>query len=114
MLSKAPANIDAAKKFLACASTGAAQIIYLTANPAAGVAAGSDADASGYTPLQAKAAEIIAGSGAIAQFLDRDTRPDFVSPYVIPGLQSLPDNPDQDLDAFLEGLQAGWDSLPPM
>ena len=49
MLSKAPANLDAAKAFLACAATGAAQIIYLTANPAAGVAAGSDADASGYT-----------------------------------------------------------------
>jgi multiple sugar transport system substrate-binding protein len=114
MLSKAPANIDAAKKFLRCAATGEAQIIYLTANPAAGVAAGNDADTSGYTPLQAKAAEIIAGSGAIAQFLDRDTRPDFVSPYVIPALQSFLDNPDQDLDAFLEGLLAGWDSLPPM
>ncbi len=31
MLSKAPANIDAAKKFLRCAATGAAQIVYLTA-----------------------------------------------------------------------------------
>jgi multiple sugar transport system substrate-binding protein len=112
MLSKAPANIDAAKKFLRCAATGAAQIVYLTGNPAAGVAAGNDADTSGYTPLQQKSAEIIGASGAIAQFLDRDTRPDFVSPYVIPALQSFLGDPDQDLDAFLAGLQAGWDSLP--
>jgi multiple sugar transport system substrate-binding protein len=115
MLSKAPANVDAAKSFLKCMATGAAQIIYLTGNPAAGVAAASDADTSGYTELQKKAAEIIASSGKIAQFLDRDTRPDFAGPNGMQAfLQDFLQSPDQDLMAFQESIQGFWDSLPPL
>ncbi len=66
------------------------------------MAAANDADTSGYTTLQKKAAEIIAGSGAIAQFLDRDTRPDFAGPNGMQGfLQTFLTDPDQDLDAYL-------------
>lgn len=115
MLSKAPRNIDAARKFLKCMSTGAAQIVYLTGNPAAGVAAANDADTSGYTELQKKSAEIIANSGRIAQFLDRDTRPDFAGPNGMQGfLQAWLNDPEQDLDAYLQGIQDFWDSLPPL
>ncbi|MFV2064190.1 MAG: ABC transporter substrate-binding protein, partial [Chloroflexota bacterium] len=115
MLSKDPRNPDAAKAFLECLSSGAAQIIYLTGNPAAGVAAGNDADTSGYTELQQKSAEIIANSGRIAQFLDRDTRPDFAGPNGMQGfLQDFLQAPDQDLAALQSGIQDFWDSLPPL
>jgi multiple sugar transport system substrate-binding protein len=115
MLSKAPANIEAAKAFLRCMASGPAQIIYLTGNPAAGVAAASDADASGYSALQAKSAEIIANSGRIAQFLDRDTRPDFAGPNGMQAfLQDFLNEPDQDLPALQADIQAFWDSLPPL
>ena len=96
-------------------STGAAQIVYLTGNPAAGVAAGNDADTSGYTVLQQKSAEIIANSGRIAQFLDRDTRPDFAGPNGMQGfLQDFLQSPDQDLAALQGSIQDFWDSLPPL
>ena len=115
MLSKAPANVDAAKAFLKCMSTGAAQVVYLTGNPAAGVAAANDADTSGYTELQKKSAEIIAASGKIAQFLDRDTRPDFAGPNGMQAfLQDFLQSPDQDLMALQESIQGFWDSLPPL
>jgi multiple sugar transport system substrate-binding protein len=96
-------------------ATGAAQIVYLTGNPAAGVAAASDADTSGYTPLQQKSAEIIASSGAIAQFLDRDTRPDFAGPNGMQAfLQDFLNDPAQDLAALQDSIQGFWDSLPPL
>ncbi|CAN5687911.1 ABC transporter substrate-binding protein [soil metagenome] len=115
MLSKDPANIDVAKDFLRCMATGEAQIVYLSANPAAGVAAADDADTSGYTELQQKSAQIIADSGRIAQFLDRDTRPDFAGPNGMQFfLQEFLNNPDQDLPALQQGIQDFWDSLPPL
>jgi multiple sugar transport system substrate-binding protein len=105
---------DAAKAILACVGTGAAQDIFLAASPN-NVAAANDADTSAYTPFQQRMVEIIAGSGAIAQFLDRDTRPDFAGPQGMQGfLQNFLDNPDQDLDAFLQGIQDFWDTLPPL
>jgi len=115
MISKSPQNLEGAKAFLKCMSTGAAQIVYLDGNPAAGVAAGLDADTSGYTELQTKAAEIIANSGAIAQFLDRDTRPDFAGPNAMQAfLQDFLQDPAQDITALQESMQAYWDSLPPL
>ena len=59
-------------------------------------------------------AEIIGGAGAIAQFLDRDTRPDFAGPQGMQGfLQDFLDDPEQDLDGYLQGIQDFWDTLPP-
>ena len=60
-------------------------------------------------------AEIIANSGAIAQFLDRDTRPDFSGPNAMQAfLQDFLQSPDQDIMALQESMQGFWDSLPPM
>jgi heme-degrading monooxygenase HmoA len=57
-------------------------------------------------------AEIIGNSQKIAQFLDRDTRPDFAGPNGMQGfLQTFLTDPDQDLDAFLGTIQSFWDSL---
>ena len=113
MLSKAPRNLAGAKALLECVATGKAQLEFLKASPNS-VAAAKDADTSGYSAFQKRSAEIIAASGAIAQFLDRDTRPDFAGPNGMQGfLLDFLNNPDQDLAAFLGKIQAFYDSLPP-
>ncbi len=113
MMSANPVNPDGAKRLLTCLASGAAQNAFLAVSPNS-VGAANDVDTSGYTPFQLKSAEIIAGSGAIAQFLDRDTRPDFAGPNGMQGfLQSFLGDPDQDLVAFQQGIQDFWDTLPP-
>ena len=63
------------------------------------IAANDDADTSVYTPLQKKSAEVVSQQKNIAQFLDRDTRPDFASTVVIPAFQSFLKTPD-DIDGL--------------
>jgi len=78
------------------------------------VATANDADTSKYNQLQKDAAAIIKASGRIAQFLDRDARSDFAGPSGMQGfLLSFLNDPNQDLDKFLSGIQAYYDSLPP-
>ncbi len=113
MLSKSPANADGAKALLECIATGPAQLEFLKSSPN-NVAAAKDADTTSYSPFQKKMAEIIGNSGAIAQFLDRDTRPDFAGPNGMQGfLQTFLNDPNQDLDSFLGTIQSFYDSLPP-
>ena len=111
MMRPDPADPDAARAFLEYLATGEAQSIYVTENPNR-IAVAADADTSGYTGLQRKMERVLAGAGRLAQFLDRDTRPDFAGPT---GLQAfLADflgDPDQDLDALLGRIQEHWDSL---
>ena len=108
-----PKNPEGAKALLKCLSTGAAQNAFLAVSPNS-VGAANDVDTSGYTPFQLKSAEIIAASGAIAQFLDRDTRPDFAGPNGMQGfLQSFLGDPEQDLAALQQSIQDFWDTLPP-
>jgi multiple sugar transport system substrate-binding protein len=78
MLSKDPENEEGA---------------YL-ASDANNIATANDADTSSYSALQQKAVELINGASNIAQFLDRDTRPDFASTVMIPSLQDFIKNPD--------------------
>ena len=49
--------------------------------------------------MQKKAAELIGSTKNIAQFLDRDTRPDFASTVMIPSLQAFLKNP-KDVDGL--------------
>jgi multiple sugar transport system substrate-binding protein len=113
MLSKAPKNLAGAKAILECFGSAEAQDVFIAEDPN-NVAAHNDADTSGYTPFQQKSAEIIGASGAIAQFLDRDTRPDFAGPNTMQAyLQDFLSNPDQDLEAFATEIQANYDALPP-
>lgn len=104
-------DLDGAKAFMEFLATGAAQTIFVTADPG-NVAAAKDADTSGYNPLQKKAVELIGSAQKITQFLDRDTRPDFAGPngmqaFLLDFLQT----PDQDLDTFLGKIQGFWDLL---
>ena len=113
MLSKAPKNIAAAKAYLACIGTAKAQATYLGSDHSS-VAAVKNADTSNYTDQQKKMADIIGKAGAIAQFLDRDSRPDFATTNGMQQfLQNFLQNPSQDLTAFTQKIQNFWDSLGP-
>lgn len=111
MLSRQPAEPAAARAFLEFLGTPAAQKIYVDENPSR-IAAARDADTSDYTNFQRQMAEVIAGAGRMAQFFDRDSRPDFAGAN---GMQSfLHDfihDPEQDLGALLRRIQDFWDSL---
>ena len=112
MTKKSPtlaADLDSAKAYLEYLASGEAQVTFLVANPNS-VAAAKDADTSKYSAFQKKSAEIIGASGAIAQFLDRDTDPAFAK-QMQSFLQTWLTKPDQDLTAYLKTIQDFWDSL---
>jgi multiple sugar transport system substrate-binding protein len=112
MVSAKAKNVDGAKAFMEFLGTGAAANIYL-ASDSNDVAAAKDADPSKYNAFQKSSAAIIAASNKIAQFLDRDTRPDFAGANGMQGfLQTFLKAPTQDLDKFLTGIQSFYDSLP--
>ena len=112
MLSRAPASPDVAKAFLEYVAGGAAQTMYVTANPNR-IALAKDADTTGYTTFQRRMADAIGGAGRLTQFLDRDSRPDFTGPQGMQRfLQDFLADPGQDLNAYLGRIQAFWDSLP--
>ena len=71
------------------------------------------ADTCSYTPVQKKAAEIIAGAGAIAQFLDRDTRPDFAGPHGMQGFLQTSSATRPGPGRPAASIQDFWDTLPP-
>jgi multiple sugar transport system substrate-binding protein len=62
-------------------STAAAIDAYIAVDPSV-VAANSSASTGGYNALQKKSAEAVATAKYIAQFLDRDTDPDFAANVV--------------------------------
>ena len=67
------------------------------------IAANSGASTDTYSALQLKSAEVVGSADSIAQFLDRDTRSDFV-PAVETGIQTFLKNPD-DIDKVLDSIQ---------
>lgn len=103
MMAKKPKNRAAAKELLAFLGTAQAENVYLKSDPS-DVAAHNQADTTGYNAIQKKAAELISASKHIAQFLDRDTRPDFASTVMIPSLQSFINNP-KGIDDLLKSIQ---------
>ena len=109
----AGAEQTAAKAFIGFLGTGAAQDIYVAADPS-NVAAAKDADTSKYNALQKKAVELIGAAQKITQFLDRDTRPDFAGANGMQNwLLKFIGDPNQDLTKLLTQVQAQWDGLPP-
>ncbi len=48
--------------------------------------------------------ELVGSAKNIAQFLDRDSRPDFASTAVIPGIQAFLKNP-KDIDGVCKSLE---------
>ncbi len=106
-----PADLANAKGLMTTLSTGAAQTIAATANPA-NIACANDADTTNYTDLQKAQVAVLAKAQKLTQFLDRDTKPEFAGAQGMQGfLIDFLQKPDQDLDAFLGKIQAYWDSL---
>ena len=103
MMAAEPENADAAKELLKYLGTPEAEITFLTANPGS-VAANSEADTSAYTALQTKSAELIAASANIAQFLDRDTNPEFASNVMGDALADFISDPGS-IDSILSDVE---------
>ncbi len=99
-----PSNETAAKSFLSYLGSPDAEVIYGKTDPS-DVLANSNADTSSYNDVQKKSAELIGSAKNIAQFMDRDTRPDFASTVMIPALQSFIKNPS-DIDGLTSNIEA--------
>ena len=69
------------------------------------IASNSKADTAKYTTLQKKSAELVSSAKNIAQFLDRDTRPDFASTVIIPSFQEFIKNPAK-VDSILKSIES--------
>jgi multiple sugar transport system substrate-binding protein len=104
-------DLDAAKAFMEYLAQPETQVTWVSQDKG-NIAASKNADTSGYTPLQQKAAELIGNAQRITQFLDRDTNPNFAGANGMQAfLLDFLKNPDQDLDAFQGKIQTFWDTL---
>jgi multiple sugar transport system substrate-binding protein len=91
-MSAEPKNEAGAKKLLAyLASPDASAQASALGEPF--ISSNTKSDTSKYTTLQKKSAELVGQAKNIAQFLDRDTRPDFASTVIIPAFQDFIRNP---------------------
>jgi len=109
MMAKKPKNEAAAKKFLSYLGAPEAGNIVGKSDPGT-LAANSGSDTSGYGALKKKAQEIVGSAKSIAQFMDRDTRPDFASTVMIPSLQTFIKTPT-DIAGLLKSIEAQKKSI---
>jgi multiple sugar transport system substrate-binding protein len=109
MLSRKLKNEDGSKKLLEYLAGTEAVQTYLKSDPN-NIAANTKADTSGYDTLQKKAVELIGSAQHISQFLDRDSRPDFVSTVMIPSLQEFIKNP-KDTGGLLSSIEKQKQSI---
>ncbi|GAA1325852.1 ABC transporter substrate-binding protein [Pseudonocardia xinjiangensis] len=108
-MSASPENEEGAIAFLKyMASPQAAAAAATTGLPI--ISVNSDADTKPYSQLQLKSAELVGQATEIAQFLDRDTRPDFASTVVIPAFQQFISNPN-DVDGLVKSIEAQKQSI---
>jgi multiple sugar transport system substrate-binding protein len=103
MMSKKVKNQAGATALLEFIGTAQAEALYGKTDPS-DVAAATNADTSNYNAIQKKSAQIITSSKDIAQFLDRDTNPDFADNTVSAMIQSFFNNP-KDAASLLKGLE---------
>jgi len=103
MLSKAPKNLAGAKQLITYLGSAAAANTYLASDPN-DTGANKHTSTAHYSVLQKKAAKLIASAKHIAQYMDRDTRPDFASTVMIPSLQSFLNNPN-DVNSLVKSIQ---------
>ena len=109
MMVREPDNRAASEELLRFLATGEAQELYLTTDPNS-VGTAQDINTSTYTPLQQRYSDVIANTPNIAQYLDRDTRPDFAAPAVLPAFQDFLRDPER-IDDILESLQSQADAI---
>ncbi len=104
MMSKKVKNKDGATALLEFIGTPAAEALYGKSDPS-NISAATDADTSKYNAIQQKSAEIIKNSKNIAQFLDRDTNPDFADNTVANMITSFFNSPN-DVASQLKSLES--------
>jgi multiple sugar transport system substrate-binding protein len=109
MMRAEPKNEEGAKALLKYLGTAKAENTALKADPTV-IGASSEADTAAYTGLQKKAVEFIGSAESIAQFLDRDTRPDFAQTVMLPGIQTFLKNPN-DVDGLTKSLESQKKSI---
>ena len=109
MMSKRPRNEAGAKKLLGFIGTGPAQDTLVKADPSV-IATSDQANTSSYTALQKKSVEFVKSAKSIAQFMDRDTRPDFASTVMIPAIQQFIKNP-KDIDGLCNSIESQKKSI---
>ncbi|MCN9240343.1 ABC transporter substrate-binding protein [Streptomyces sp. RY43-2] len=103
LIARKSKNISGAKNLLTWLGKPKAEDVYLRHDPN-NVAVNSGAETSGYSALQKKSAELVAGAQQISQFLDRDTRPDFASTVMIQAIQEFIGNP-KDVDGLCNKIE---------
>ncbi len=103
MMAAKPANEAGAKALLTALGGSAPIDAYIAIDPSV-VAANSKAKTDGYNALQQKSAELVGSAKYIAQFLDRDTDPDFASQVVGKGLSDFLADPSQ-IDTILATIE---------
>ena len=103
MMAKSPKNEKGAKALLEKLGAAAAIDAYISKDPSV-VAAQSGAKTEGYSALQKASAELVGSAKYIAQFLDRDTDPDFASNVVGKGLTDFLADPSK-IDDILSTIE---------
>jgi multiple sugar transport system substrate-binding protein len=103
LMSRKAKNKDGAKALLKYLGSASAENIYLKTD-SNDVATNKKASSARYNALQKKSATLIASVKHIAQYMDRDTRPDFASTVMIPALQQFLNNPD-DVNGLVSNIQ---------
>ncbi|MFU8849737.1 ABC transporter substrate-binding protein [Micromonospora sp. SL1-18] len=103
MMARKPKSEANAKKLLEYIGSVDGANISVKNDPGT-LVANTGADTSGYSALQRKAAELVGSATEIAQFLDRDTRPDFASTVIIPAIQQFIKNP-KDISGLLTSIE---------
>lgn len=104
MMAASPQNPEGAKALLGGLGAAAAIDAYIAVNPSV-VAANDGANTASYNALQQKSAEAVGTAKYIAQFLDRDTDPDFAANVVGVAIADFLATPDN-IDAILADVEA--------
>lgn len=104
MMAADPKNPEGAKALLT-ALGGLDFITALNAVDNSAVPANSKVDTSVFTPIQKKSAELVGSAKNIAQFLDRDTSPDFVSNVIADAFANFHADPTT-IDSILSDIEA--------
>jgi multiple sugar transport system substrate-binding protein len=111
VLTKKAKNPDGGKDFLKFIGTADAENAYLASDPT-NIAVNSGGDTSKYNSLQKQSVEILKNTKHIAQYLDRDTRPDFAQTVMQSALQSFIDkHSPSDIDALCKNIDAQAKSI---
>jgi multiple sugar transport system substrate-binding protein len=103
MMAAKPKNADGAKALLTALGQAASFDAYNKVNPS-NVAVSGKADVSVYNAIQKKSSELVGSAKNIAQFLDRDTSPDFVSNVIGDAFASFHADPTQ-IDSILKSIE---------